>query len=673
MATIGSMTETSDDDSFHSEDLSDDETITIISENQHPEESFSSHDSLQLGQQDNNNDIHCVSNAKIKNNEPEYLSLTVTTSSAASSAKSSFSPVDKNSEGASNQSGEQEDDSDGDNNHLPSERFFIVKSTYPKYSKWDSTDPDLAECERRAKTIHQILPPLTGFDSSYQAEYEGRKARNECIEFCGGFTPLDDDGEYSECEDDYYHFHSYDDPPWDSEALEKSDRDMEVIIDIMTMKQFEQKLSEKGSDVEYIEEMDKEYKYEETFQLYENKLLVRESGCSAFYSYPIAQPWDIQAEMEVRESLRYHKDAERKMRPDIEHVKSFMFQGRQYGVFGQVLENSHYSDCDDEEVTCPDIEVKTCGLLRHLRACKGLEELFIQLNTDIPSNLLQLQNALHYANQVSHTFIRKLEYVAPHCCQLRVLSFGPSITLHPKALEAISMSMPFLERLDISFALSMQFAPHGSDEVSKYYPYEAPLLAVVHELDRLVRLDLGFEMVDFSYTDTEGRSRTIKKNRILCLVSEVALQEIRESVIELGGTITEAYNTTLPPRGEDNCDSKMRVLQEMMLDHKLDNAIKEVALEKYREMGEFFQETCDAPDHHFNLSKFDLLLEASISCSVIEKQGCTEDIAIEGAPEPTSAKRTLALDDVEQQQNNSKKRTSNVTIDDTVNSKRYCV
>mmetsp|Transcript_4755 Transcript_4755/g.7352 ORF Transcript_4755/g.7352 Transcript_4755/m.7352 type:complete len:728 (+) Transcript_4755:261-2444(+) len=727
MTTIGSTT--TDDGSFGPDDFSDGESSTITSESQ--QGSLSSRDTIHLGHQhdDNDRDHHQAcgvdtsnqthfrnidnnervtdSSAPMKHNGTDaYLSLTVTNSSAASSAKSSSSSEEKSIQRVNCRTREDDEEED-DDSQCTTERFFIVKSTYPKYSKWDSTDPEIAESERRAKTIHEIVPPNAGFESEFHAEFEARKVRNECEAFRGACAPLDDGGEFSEFEDDY-HFNSFDEPPWDSEVLEECDREEEVIIDCMTLKQFNQKLEEKTSDEEYIEYMDKEFKCEETLQVYECKLRVRDSGCSAYYSYPTAQPWDIKAEMEVRESTNHQKDAARKMRPEIECVKSFMFKGRQHGVFGYLLESCHHCDYDNEDVSCDRQEVQMYGLLRHLQAAKSLRELFIQLNRVVPDNLLQRHKLVQYAHVVNKTFIHKLVYVAPHLDQLRVLSFGPNITLYPRALEAISKCLPSLERLDISFALSMEFAPQGDDDVTKYYPYENPLLACVTELDRLHRLDLGFEMVDFRYTDSKGRKRSVKKSRISCLISEVALQEIRETLFDVGGIVTETHTTKPPPWEEEESDKRMRALQEMMMDPQLDNAIRETAMEKYQELKEYLMETSNVPDDRQHQSNLELLLEASGRCNAIEEARLHEQqqhqkqrsppakdaiveresssaIAISETSDNVGTDPHVdthvndedihTINDVEEQPStpNSKKRISNVTVDDAVNSKRFCL
>jgi hypothetical protein len=275
--------------------------------------------------------------------------------------------------------------------------------------------------------------------------------------------------------------------------------------------------------------------------------------------------------------------------------------------------------------------------------------------------------------------------------------------LYPQALDAISKSLPSLERLDISFALSMDFAPSGGDEVNKYYPYEGPLLACVHELDKLNRLDLGFEMVDFHYTDSNGRQRSIKKNRITCLVSEVALQEIRESIIDVGGIVTETHTTNPPPWEEEDSDKRMRALQEMILDPQLDNSVRETAIEKYRELEEFLAETSNVPDVRFHKSNIDLLLEASGHCNAIEEarlQRCAiqqlpppaKDILVERKSSGTIT-NSKTLDNVgvdpqvnelanveiittietEEQRSKSKRRISNETVDNVAHSKRACV
>lgn len=730
MTTVGSTT--TDDGSFGPDDFSDGESSTITSESQLG--SLSSRDTIHLGHQhdatnndSSNNDIdrhhayggetsnqphfHNIDNnervtdSSVPTKQNAYLSLTVTNSSATSSTKSSSSEEKPNQRGNCHAQEEDEEEED-DHSQCTTERFFIVKSTYPKYSKWDSTDPEIAESERRAKTIHEIMPPITGFESGFQAEYEARRVRNECEAFRGACAPLDDDGEFSEFEDDY-HFNSFDEPPWDSEVLEECDREEEVIIDCMTLKQYKQKLEEKASDEEYIEYMDKEFKCEETLQIYECKLRVQDSGYDAYYSYPTAQPWDIKAEMEVRESINHQKDAERKMRPEIDCVKSFMFKGRQYGMFGYLLESCYHCDYDSDDVRCDRRELQMCALLRHLQASKSLRELFIQLNTHVPDNQLQRHKLVKYAHVVNGTFIQKLVYVAPHLDQLRVLSFGPNITLYPRALEAISKCLPSLERLDISFALSMEFAPQGDDEVTKYYPYENPLLACVTELDRLNRLDLGFEMVDFRYTDSNGRKRSVKKSRISCLISEVALQEIRETIIDVGGIVTETHTTKPPPWEEEESDKRTRALQEMIMDPQLDNDIRETAMEKYQELEEFLKETSNATNDQQHQSNFELLLEASDRCNAIEEARLHEqqqqqrsppakDTLVEGeslsaiaisetsdnvgATDPQVGRHVndediYAIDDVEEQPStpNSKKRISNVTVDDAANSKRFCV
>ena len=175
-----STSTTTDDGSFGPDDFSDDESATITSEDSQ-QGSLSSHDNIPMvGHQATNNDSNdryhlsdggdtpnrlgtlnrSTQFQNFDNNERgtgsnfsgetnAYLSLTVTNSSAASSAKSSFSPELK-SEGnkhAQDENEKEEELFDDDSQHT-AERFFIVKSTYPKYSKWDSTDPELAECER---------------------------------------------------------------------------------------------------------------------------------------------------------------------------------------------------------------------------------------------------------------------------------------------------------------------------------------------------------------------------------------------------------------------------------------------------------------------------------------------------------------------------------------------
>ena len=715
--TIGTSTTSTDDGSFGSDDFSDDGSDNIATDSLHSEGSLSSHDIIHFGQQaPNNNDryhhrddrgtdggdtphqesiwdretqFRNIDNNKTltessapteENRTDAYLALTVTNSSAASSAKSSLSSEEKTTQKRNNHAEEEEEDDD-DSRQRTTERYFIVKSTYPKYSKWDSSCPETAGCEQRAKTIHEIMHPITGFEGEFQADYEARKVRNECEAFRGSCAPLDDDGEFSEYEDDF-HFNSYDDPPWKSEALEEQERTEEVTIDIMTLKQYKQKLVEKESDAEYIKFMDLEFKCEEALQVYERKLRVRDSGCSAYYSYPTAEPWDITAEMEVKESPNCSKDASRKMRPDIETVKSFMFKGRQHGVFGYLLESCHNSD---DMVTSDGDEVHICALLRHLKACKGLDELFLQLNTDM-GNVLQRQKPLQHAHVVDQTFIQKIMHVAPHLDQLRVLSFGPSITLYPWALDAISQSLPSLQRLDISFALSMQFAPPGFDEANKYYPYEMPLLSCVHELDKLNRLDLGFETVDFHFIDSKGRKRSIKKSRITCLVSEVALQEIRESVIEVGGIVTETPATKPPPWEEEEPDKRMRALQEMISDPQLDNDIREIAMDKCRELEEFFAEISNVPDARLHQSSFELLLEASGRCNAIEEARLHEQQQQEHEIQQQQQQQLLPAEDIlverkslgtitneHQQEEQTKKRISNDVVDDIVNSKRPCV
>ena len=470
-----STSTTTDDGSFGPDDFSDDESATITSEDSQ-QGSLSSHDTIpMMGHQATNNDSGDIGNndryhlsdggitpnqqgslnrdnqfQNFDNNERgtgsnfsgetnAYLSLTVTNSSAASSAKSSFSPELK-SEGnkhAQDENEKEEELFDDDSQHT-AKRFFIVKSTYPKYSKWDSTDPELAECERRSKTVHEIVHPMEGFESEYQAEYEARRVRNDCEAFRGACAPLTDDGEFSEYEDNY-HFNSFDEPPWDSEILEETEREQEVIINYMTLNDYKQKLEEKASDEEYMKSMDTIFRCEEMQEVYECKLRVRDSGCSAYYSYPTAQPWDIKAEMEVKESGNCQKDAARKMRPEIGSVESFMFRGRQHGMFGWLLETCHQSDRDNGigGFKCHEKEIQMCALLRHLQACKSLRELFIQLNT--MDKHLRDQNLEEYSHVVNKTFIHKLVYVAPHLDQLQVLSFGPSITLYPGALDAIAM------------------------------------------------------------------------------------------------------------------------------------------------------------------------------------------------------------------------------------------
>lgn len=227
----------------------------------------------------------------------------------------------------------------------------------------------------------------------------------------------------------------------------------------------------------------------------------------------------------------------------------------------------------------------------------------------------------------------------------------------------------------------MEFAPQVSDEVTKHYPYEDPLLACVNELDRLNRLDLGFEMVDFRYTDSKGQTRSVKKNRILCLISEVALQEIRQCLHDVGGIVTETATTKTPPWEEEESDKTLRALHEMIIDPQLDDDIRQMAIEKYQDWQEDFAlETSDTSNDRHQ-SNLELLLEASHRCNAIEEvRSPAKDIFVErkslGISEqvnkPVHVEDIRTIDDVEDPPV-SKKRFSNVPVDDTVNSKRFCV
>jgi len=718
MATTSPST---DDGSFDPNDFEDDESATITSESFHSEDSLSSHNSIYVGQGQgsNNNDNHhhgtdtgtdgisqenwggkeaqvfgkkftTNNNTDLtEENEATYLSVTVTNSSSASSAKSCQSSDKAPLQTVIHANGDIESCTA---EQRSKKRFFIIKSTYPKYSKWDTSDPEAAEYDRKANTVHEIVHPMIGFDSEFQAEYEARRFRNNCEQFQGACAPLEDndDGEISFVDEDDFLFTSFDEPPWDSELIENNDRNEEVIIDIMTMKQYHQKLDEQQEDRMYNEDNEKRYQLDEAMKIYECKLRVRSSGYRAYYSYPTEKPWDVKAEMEVKESANWRRQNCLKMRPDIEDIRSFMWRGRAHGVFGHILQNCQGNDAAFEASA---IEMQYCALFSHLKKCKQLDELFLQLNTDVARQALPRQHAAY--NCVSHVFIKKMIHVAPQLHQLRVLSFGPSITLNPWALDAISISFPELERLDIAFALSMEFAPpyDGTDN-DKFYPYEAPLLACANGLENLKRLDLGFEMVQIPYTDASGKQRIAKKNRTQFLVSKVALDEIRDAIRGAGGTVTETSSTIPPSWDENEADGDLLVLQEMIQSPDLDDTIREGALERYYEVEAMLAEESSIESNvQPRQSNIDLLLEASI-CHRKEMEKRLQEQASPPTPvkdilverkslDTVSDNETLenvgsndprVNDEAEDKPDRSQKRPSNERVDDSVNSnKRVCV
>lgn len=391
--------------------------------------------------------------------------------------------------------------------------------------------------------------------------------------------------------------------------------------------------------------------------------------------------------MEVKESANWQRQNCRKMRPDIEDIRSFMYNGGR--VFGHILQSCQGNDAAFEVSA---VELQYCALFSHLKKCKQLDELFLQLNADVAREALPRQHAAY--NCVSHVFIKKMIHVAPQLHQLRVLSFGPSITLNPWALYAISLSFPQLERLDIAFALSMEFAPpyDGTDN-DKFYPYETPLLACANGLENLKRLDLGFEMVEIPYTDGSGKQRIAKKNRTQFLVSEVALNEIRDAINGAGGTVTETTSTIPPSWDENEADGDLLVLQEMIQSQDLDDTIREGALVRYHELEAMFEESSIQSNVQPRQSNIDLLLEASICHRKemekrLQEQASSptpvKDILVERksldtlsdneALENVGSNEPRLNDEAEDKPDRSQKRPSNERVDDSVNSnKRVCV
>mmetsp|Transcript_38428 Transcript_38428/g.56723 ORF Transcript_38428/g.56723 Transcript_38428/m.56723 type:complete len:178 (+) Transcript_38428:82-615(+) len=175
----------------------------------------------------------------------------------------------------------------------------------------------------------------------------------------------------------------------------------------------------------------------------------------------------------------------------------------------------------------------------------------------------------------------------------------------------------------------------------------------------------------------------------------------------VGGIVTETNTTRPPPWQEEESDKRMRALQEMIMDPQLDMATQEAAMEKYRDYMEYSAEFSTEPDDRHQ-SNFELLLEASGHCNAIEEarlhehqqqraiqQPLAKDILVERKSlgtiaisetsdnvgtdphvnKPANDKDIHTIDDIEEQPStpNSKKRISNVTVDDAVNSKRYCV
>lgn len=385
------------------------------------------------------------------------------------------------------------------NNYEEENRTVIMKTTYnsasyqgyPVLKNKEGELNQVIRCLRSVNERYELLGPAEGFTDFYEAIEVARIERQKLSAF-DGYT--EDDG-----------------PPWHG-----CNDHHQVIIDVVDWDQYQEFIKDQQSSHEYLSE--KWRNYQVVLDMEVGRIRMSSTQTQVFYSYPTRKMWNQKADMEIWESNNSEMDLLKKIRPDAGGMRSMMYRGHTWGSLGAFLR-----DTDREKPFRPE----QVGLLRHLESIDNLEELFLEISLET------WQNHIEPGCPVSEMFISEL---APKMRNLKVLSFGPGLSIYPEALMTIKNSFPALERLDVSFALSFEYAVTKGEKIrddEKHLFYQHTIPACVIALKSLVRLDIG-----------DRACQTDKSDKYI--LSRETVKCIEEMLEHRGGHLTQS-SETLPP------------------------------------------------------------------------------------------------------------------------------
>lgn len=388
------------------------------------------------------------------------------------------------------------------------QQLVTMKTTYPSDRNWsrypapkekDGSMNKALQCLRMLSESISLLPPFEGAIDYAEAVESARFERQQLHAFEG--------------------YEESDGPPWMSQHDGQT-----VIVDVVDRGDYTDFLRQRNEAKEYLEQRINHFNV--LLDMEEGRMVMAATETKAFYSYPVRKLWNIKADMEIRETDNSKSDALMKIRPDSYHMKSLMYRGHMGGSFGEFLtelDEDNGQRFDEEKV----------GLLRHLSAIDNLEVLFLE----VFSGPLKLERAYITEDFVSST-CHKMR-------NLKVLSFGPGMTVQPEALLVIGQTLSNLERLDISFALSSEYSYPNFDDIDydsdsdRFEYYDFALQQCVISLQLLVRLDIGAKVYPSDgYEEAKAG---------LVPINPKALATIESVMKSRGGIVTRSAQTLPPP------------------------------------------------------------------------------------------------------------------------------
>lgn len=585
--------------------------------------------------------------------------------------------------------------------------YYVVKQTRPIIN---DKNRKFVEAKMKAESTFEILGKQSGIWGWPNACNEARRYRNECPHFDGACTIDEYDSDLEAT------FDFFTEPPWDSGDHPFNDsRDTDVVIHVMTRDQCDIWLEEQLSCKQYVE--DRMQEFERVLKTRENRLRIKASGARAYYSYPWPKDWDIKAAMVIREDNDWREDALLKINPDARRVTSLAYSGCKTGSLGDfmlaclhdanAIDKEQLEKLYNEDFEVSMEEIESVGLLRHLRACESLEDLFIQMRqvakvracppyrkiaessdldmarvTHSSATESELQKQVHstsestdttsktkqrrdlpYNHIVTDVFMKKVLKAAPHISEIMVLSFGPCTKIHPNAFNVIGEHFDDLMRLDIQYAFSLVYSPKSAlpsvdslEDKLDNFPYATALLNLVRKCESLVRLDLRHSVSIDDHCEDDAMIFPVTN-----FVPMKYIDKIRDMLNERGGKLCINSQTELPDADEDYLlKVRMRALKQMGEDTTLAKDCSSIARLYWKGMADDLRQTgCwDSEDDERNLERY-----------VRPPSPMFDDDAGDIFREPSQHTQTVITVDDDKDNTESTESNTNMAVDETIANK----
>ena len=381
----------------------------------------------------------------------------------------------------------------------------------------------MASMTKKARKSYVVV--TTSYPSSYGCHRGKQWTQAEAL--CSGYYHLDASDEYPTKKaaikaailelDEHVHFEDHDlpqkVPPFDSGSLGNWDNDDEVLIQVMTRCEFDEKVQDNQNCLVYAR---KEADMIEHLRQAHIQNVLSQSGRSfVHYHYPKrTTDVDIPAEMEIIEPKPVKKTSTNTSTSTSTTTTSTSTSTTTTSTTSSATSNeqedSIYSNIPSEKLaSVRSIHYKMC--VRNIAVYEpGRDPFLILLSQTLVLEELHIDGWNNHSYDAPGEYVERLLELAPHLSKtLKVLSFQSGV-LMPDTIEALG-GFTNLQRLDIADRFDMELGldldtrgmqsgdspPPGGWPA---HPYDVELLNCVQQLPKLQRLDLGWGG-QFDYND----------------------------------------------------------------------------------------------------------------------------------------------------------------------------